>query len=104
MRIRLADEICEMMGMEVRGMQPGHLIDEPDWYCSTAVNVRDERGLPCWSQLAARVASTLDRATTPTTPSRSDSGDHRATAAPRARATSAPPLAFRIDDVAVSSG
>ena len=31
MRIRLAGmKICEMMGMEVRGMQPGFLIDEPD--------------------------------------------------------------------------
>ena len=31
MRIRLAGmKICEMMGMEVRGMQPGFLIDEAD--------------------------------------------------------------------------
>lgn len=31
MRIRLAGmKICEMMGMEVRGMQPGYLIDEAD--------------------------------------------------------------------------
>lgn len=31
MRIRLAGmKICEMMGCEVRGMQPGYLIDEPD--------------------------------------------------------------------------
>ena len=31
MRIRLAGmKICEMMGMEVRGMQPGFLIEEAD--------------------------------------------------------------------------
>ena len=31
MRIRLAGmKVCEMMGMEVRGMQPGFLLDEPD--------------------------------------------------------------------------
>lgn len=31
LRIRLAGmKICEMMGMEVRGMQPGYLIDETD--------------------------------------------------------------------------
>ena len=31
LRIRLAGmKICEMMGMEVRGMQPAFLIDEPD--------------------------------------------------------------------------
>lgn len=31
MRIRLAGmKICEVMGMEVRGMQPGYLIDETD--------------------------------------------------------------------------
>jgi hypothetical protein len=31
MRIRLAGmKICEMMGMEVRGMQPGFLVDEAD--------------------------------------------------------------------------
>ena len=31
MRIRLAGmKVCEMMGMEVRGMQPGYLIDEDD--------------------------------------------------------------------------
>jgi hypothetical protein len=31
MRIRLAGmKICEMMGMEVRGMQPGYLIEEAD--------------------------------------------------------------------------
>ena len=37
MRIRLAGmKICEMMGMEVHGMQPGFLIDEPTGCASTA--------------------------------------------------------------------
>lgn len=106
MRIRLAGtKICEMMGMEVRGMQPGFLIDEPD-------RVRFDRllgvvmGEPAIAELrlAARHRAGTYRATMLLMPLRSDFGDiNRVIGCTSGEGEFfAPPLAFTIEDVAVT--
>lgn len=106
MRIRLAGmKICEMMGMEVRGMQPGSLIDEVD-------RLRFERllavvmGEPAVVELQLEARSRLGgyRASMLLMPLRSDFGEVNrvlgCTSGEGDRFTA--PLAFTIRDVAVT--
>ncbi|MFT3973016.1 MAG: PAS domain-containing protein [Amaricoccus sp.] len=106
LRIRLAGmKICEMMGMEVRGMQPSCLIDEPD-------RVRFDRLLNLVMAEPAVVELTLAapnragtyRASMLMMPLRSDFGDiNRVIGCTSGDGEFfAPPLAFAIEDVAVS--
>jgi hypothetical protein len=106
MRIRLAGmKICEMMGMEVRGMQPGFLIDEPD-------RLRFERLLhvvmnePAVVELKLFAESRMGgyRAVMLLMPLRSDFGDiNRVLGCTSGEGDLyAPPLSFRIEDVAVT--
>lgn len=106
MRIRLAGmKICEMMGMEVRGMQPGHLVDEAD-------RVRFERLLNVVMaepsvvelKLAAEGRGGRYRATMLLMPLRSDFGEiNRVLGCTSGQGeVFAAPLAFRIEDVAVT--
>ncbi len=106
MRIRLAGmKICEMIGMEVRGMQPGFLIDEVD-------RLRFERllgvvmGEPAVVELQLEARSRLGpyHASMLLMPLRSDLGDINrvlgCTSGEGDRFTA--PLAFSITDVAVT--
>lgn len=106
MRVRLAGmKICEMMGMEVRGMQPGALIDEVD-------RQRFERllavvmGEPAVVELHLEAPSRLGayRASMLLMPLRSDFGEVNrvlgCTSGEGDRFTA--PLAFTIRDVAVT--
>jgi hypothetical protein len=106
LRIRLAGmKICEMMGMEVRGMQPACLIDTPD-------RTRFDRLLGLVMSEPAVVELTLaapNRAGTYHAsmlmmPLRSDFGDiNRVIGCTSGGAELfAAPLAFRIEDVAVT--
>ena len=106
MRIRLAGmKICEMMGMEVRGMQPGFLIDEAD-------RLRFERlmnvvmGEPAVVELKLEAPNRagLYRATMLLMPLRSDFGDvNRVLGCTSGEGELfAPPLAFTIQDVGVT--
>lgn len=106
MRIRLAGmKICDMMGMEVRGMQPSFLIDEPD-------RTRFDRLLNVVMSEPAVVELTLSAPNRAGTygasmllmPLRSDFGDiNRVIGCTSGDGEFfAPPLAFRIDEVAVS--
>lgn len=106
LRIRLAGmKICEMMGMEVRGMQPSCLIDEPD-------RTRFDRLLNVVMSEPAVVELTLSapnragtyRASMLMMPLRSDFGDiNRVIGCTSGDGDLfAPPLAFQIDEVAVS--
>lgn len=106
MRIRLAGmKICEMMGMEVRGMQPAFLIDETD-------RVRFDRLLHVVMsepavvelKLAAPNRAGVYRATMLLMPLRSDFGDiNRVIGCTSGDGDLfAPPLGFTIDDVAVT--
>jgi len=106
MRIRLAGmKICEMMGMEVRGMQPGFLIHEAD-------RERFDRmlgvvmGEPSVVELrlAAENRAGTYRATMLLMPLRSDFGEiNRVLGCTSGESdVYAPPLAFNIIDVAVS--
>lgn len=106
MRIRLAGmKICDMMGMEVRGMQSSCLIDTPD-------RTRFDRlldvvmGEPAVVELglsAPNRAGTY-RVTMLMMPLRSDFGDINRVigCASGSGELFAPPLAFRIEDVAVT--
>ncbi|MBP7000240.1 PAS domain-containing protein [Amaricoccus sp.] len=104
MRIRLAGmKICEMMGMEVRGMQPGYFMDEAD-------RVRFERLLnvvmaePAVVELKLTAANGRYRATMLLMPLRSDFGDINRVlgcASGQPDLFSAP-LAFRIEDVTMT--
>jgi hypothetical protein len=106
LRIRLAGmKICEMMGMEVRGMQPAYLIDEPD-------RARFERLLAVVMaepavvelRLAARNRAGVYRASMLLMPLRSDFGDiNRVIGCTSGEGDLfAPPLAFAIEEVTVS--
>ncbi len=106
MRIRLAGmNICEMMGMEVRGMQPGFLIDEAD-------RLRFERLLGVVMaepsvvelKLAADGRACRYRATMLLMPLRSDFGEiNRVLGCISGQGEiQAPPLAFRIEEVAAT--
>ena len=77
MRIRLAGmKICEMMGMEVRGMQPGFLIDEADRLrFDRLLNVVMNEPAVVELKLAARNRAGTYRATMLMMPLRSDFGD-----------------------------
>ena len=106
MRIRLAGmKICEMMGMEVRGMQPGYLIDEAD-------RARFDRLLTVVMGEPAVVELQLEahgpgggyRASMLLMPLRSDFGDiNRVLGGVSGRGDLfAPPLSFMIRDVCVT--
>jgi hypothetical protein len=106
MRIRLAGmKICEMMGMEVRGMQPGFLIDEPDrtrFDRLLAVVMAEPAVIEL--KLAARNRAGVYRASMLLMPLRSDFGDiNRVIGCTSGDGDLfAPPLAFTIEEVTVT--
>ncbi len=106
MRIRLAGmKICEMMGMEVRGMQPGFLIDEPDRdRFDRLLNVVMGEPAVVELKLTAPNRAGLYRATMLMMPLRSDFGDiNRVIGCTSGDGELyAPPLSFSIDEVAVT--
>ncbi len=106
MRIRLAGmKICEMMGMEVRGMQPGLLIDETDRLrFDRLLNVVMGEPAVVELRLAAPNRTGTYRATMLMMPLRSDFGDvNRVIGCTSGEGDLfAPPLAFSILDVAVT--
>ena len=106
MRIRLAGmKICEMMGMEVRGMQPGFLIDEADRLrFDRLLNVVMGEPAVVELKLAAPNRAGTYRATMLMMPLRSDFGDiNRVIGCTSGEGDLfAPPLAFAIEDVAVT--
>ena len=106
MRIRLAGmKICEMMGMEVRGMQPGFLIDEADRLrFDRLLNVVMAEPAVVELKLAAPNRAGTYRATMLLMPLRSDFGDiNRVIGCTSGEGDLfAPPLSFAIEDVAVT--
>ena len=106
MRIRLAGmNICEMMGMEVRGMQPGFLIDETDRLrFERLLNVVMAEPSVVELRLSADGRGGRYRATMLLMPLRSDFGEiNRVLGCISGQGdVYAPPLAFRVDDVAVT--
>ena len=106
MRIRLAGmKICEMMGMEVRGMQPGFLIDEADRLrFDRLLNVVMNEPAVVELKLAAPNRAGTYRATMLMMPLSSDFGDiNRVIGCTSGEGDLfAPPLAFAIEDVAVT--
>jgi hypothetical protein len=106
MRIRLAGmRICEMMGMDVRGMQPGAVIDENDRVrFDRLVNVVTNEPAVVELRLAARNRAGLYRATMLLMPLRSDFGEvNRVIGCISGEGEIfAAPLAFGIEDVAVT--
>lgn len=106
MRIRLAGmKICEMMGMEVRGMQPGFLIDETDRLrFERLLNVVMSEPSVVELKLSADGRAGRYRASMLLMPLRSDFGEiNRVLGCTSGQGELfAPPLAFRIDDVSVS--
>ncbi len=106
MRIRLAGmKICEMMGMEVRGMQPAYLIDEPDRSrFDRLLNVVMGEPAVVELRLAAPNRAGPYRATMLLMPLRSDFGDiNRVIGCTSGEGELFnPPLAFAIEDVAVT--
>ena len=106
MRIRLAGmKICEMMGMEVRGMQPGFLIEEADRQrFDRLLNVVMDEPAVVELKLAAPNRAGTYRATMLLMPLRSDFGDiNRVIGCTSGEGELfAPPLAFAIQDVAVT--
>jgi len=106
LRIRLAGtKICEMMGMEVRGMQPGFLIDDPDrTRFDRLLNVVMTEPAVVELQLAARNRAGLYRASMLLMPLRSDFGDiNRVIGCTSGDGDLfAPPLAFAIEEVTVT--
>ena len=106
MRIRLAGmKICEMMGMEVRGMQPAYLIDEADRArFDRLLNVVMGEPAVVELRLAAPNRAGTYRATMLLMPLRSDFGDiNRVIGCTSGEGDLFnPPLAFAIEDVAVT--
>lgn len=106
MRIRLAGmKICEMMGMEVRGMQPGYLIDEGDRVrFERLLNVVMNEPAVVELKLEARNRAGTYRATMLLMPLRSDFGDiNRVLGCTSGEGDLyAAPLCFTIQDVAVT--
>jgi hypothetical protein len=106
MRIRLAGmKICEMMGMEVRGMQPGALIADQDRpRFDRLLNVVMNEPAVVELKLAAQNRAGLFRATMLLMPLRSDFGEiNRVIGCTSGEGDLyAAPLAFAIEDVAVT--
>lgn len=106
MRIRLAGmKICEMMGMEVRGMQPSFLIHENDRLrFERLLNVVMAEPSVVELKLSADSRGGRYRATMLLMPLRSDFGEiNRVLGCTSGQGEIfAPPLAFRIDDVSVT--
>lgn len=106
MRIRLAGmKICEMMGMEVRGMQPGFLIDAADRVrFDRLLNVVMSEPAVVELRLAAPNRVGTYHATMLMMPLRSDFGDiNRVIGCTSGEGDLfAPPLVFAIEDVAVT--
>lgn len=106
MRIRLAGtRLCEMMGMEVRGMQPSFLIDEADrTRFDRLLNVVMTEPAVVELSLAAPNRAGTYRATMLMMPLRSDFGDiNRVIGCTSGEGDLfAPPLSFQIGDVSVS--
>ncbi len=106
MRIRLAGmKVCEMMGMEVRGMQPGYFIDETDRLrFDRLLNVVMSEPAVVELKLEARNRAGTYRATMLLMPLRSDFGEiNRVLGCTSGDGDLyAPPLAFTIRDVAVT--
>src|SRR6478735_61956 len=106
MRIRLAGmKICEMMGMEVRGMQPGFLIEESDRVrFDRLLNVVMNEPAVVELRLTAPNRNGTYRATMLMMPLRSDFGDiNRVIGCTSGEGDLfAPPLSFAIEDVAVT--
>ena len=106
MRIRLAGtKICEMMGMEVRGMQPDALIEDSDRIrFERLLNVVMNEPAVVELKLAAPNRAGIYRATMLLMPLRSDFGDiNRVVGCTSGEGELfAAPLAFTIDDVAVT--
>jgi hypothetical protein len=106
MRVRLAGmKVCEMMGMEVRGMQPGALIDENDRVrFDRLLNVVMTEPAVVELKLAAPNRAGVYRASMLLMPLRSDFGDiNRVIGCTSGEGDLfAPPLIFAIEDVAVS--
>jgi hypothetical protein len=106
MRIRLAGmKICEMMGMEVRGMQPGLLIEEADRVrFDRLLNVVMTEPAVVELKLAAPNRAGTYRASMLMMPLRSDFGDiNRVIGCTSGDGDLfAPPLCFAIEDVAVT--
>ena len=106
LRIRLAGmKICEMMGMEVRGMQPAFLIDEPDrerFDRLLAVVMAEPAVVEL--QLAAENRAGTYRASMLLMPLRSDFGDiNRVIGCTSGQGELfAPPLSFAIEEVTVT--
>jgi hypothetical protein len=106
MRVRLAGmRICEMMGMEVRGMQPAFMIDEADRQrFDRLLNVVMNEPAVVELKLAAPNRAGTYRATMLMMPLRSDFGDiNRVIGCTSGDGDLfAPPLTFAIEDVAVT--
>jgi hypothetical protein len=106
MRIRLAGmKVCEMMGMEVRGMQPGYLIDDVDRqrFQRLLQVVMNEPAVVELKLEAPNRTGTYDAAML-LMPLRSDFGDiNRVLGGVSGRGDFfAPPLSFMIRDVCVT--
>lgn len=106
MRIRLAGmKVCEMMGMEVRGMQPGYLIEEADRQrFDRLLNVVMGEPAVVELKLEAKCRGSIYRATMLLMPLRSDFGDiNRVLGCTSGEGEAyAPPLSFSIRDVSVT--
>jgi hypothetical protein len=106
MRVRLAGtKICEMMGMEVRGMEPGALIEPADRVrFERLLNVVMNEPAVVELKLAAPNRAGVYRATMLLMPLRSDFGDiNRVMGCTSGEGDLfAAPLAFTIEDVAVT--
>lgn len=106
MRVRLAGmKICEMMAMEVRGMQPGYLMDQSDQLrFDRLLNVVMNEPAVVELRLAADNSAGLYRATMLLMPLRSDFGEiNRVLGCISGDGDIyAPPLAFAIEDVSVT--
>jgi hypothetical protein len=106
MRIRLSGmKICEMMGMEVRGMQPGYLIDEPDRQrFERLLNVVMAEPAVIELKLEAPTREGSYHATMLLMPLRSDFGEiNRVLGCTSGEGdVLEPPLAFTIQDVSVT--
>ncbi len=106
MRIRLAGmRICEMMGMEVRGMQPGFLIEDGDRLrFERLLNVVMAEPAVVELRLAADGRGGRYRATMLLMPLRSDFGEiNRVLGCASGQGeVFAAPLCFRIEDVSVT--